>query len=104
MWMNVLEFLFGSRDTKLLYSTKEASERIGCDENWLASRARAGLVPYRTLGKYRYFSMSDIEAIIDNSLVPVVHTRHDGQGVATDTKTPRIKSIQTRKGNGDNGD
>jgi hypothetical protein len=67
------------KTVKLLYTTKEAAEMLGLvrfkdgvkrvDESWLANKARAGLVPCRMLGHYRYFSMADIEAIISQSAV-----------------------------------
>jgi len=63
----IAKALDNGRTEKLLYSTKEAAQKIGCQESWLASRARAGFVPYRMLGHYRYFSMADIEAIIEES-------------------------------------
>jgi len=63
----IAKALDNGRTEKLLYSTKEAAQKIGCEESWLASRARAGFVPYRMLGHYRYFSMADIEAIIEES-------------------------------------
>jgi len=40
MWMNVPEFLFGSRDTKLLYSTKVGERR---EDTRQLSRARGPL-------------------------------------------------------------
>jgi len=58
--------LAGKSD-KLLLSTKEAAAKLGVEESWLASKARAGLVPCRMLGHYRYFSMPDLEAIIENA-------------------------------------
>jgi hypothetical protein len=93
---------------KLLYTTKEAASILNVEESWLAVKARAGLVPFRMLGHYRYFSMADIEMIIsqsavDNGGVPLVQVGHDGQRVSADSETPRVKSIQTRGGAGDNG-
>ena len=55
------------KPVKLLYSTKEAAVMLNVDESWLAAKARAGLAPCRMLGHYRYFSMQDIEAIIDGA-------------------------------------
>lgn len=91
------------KPVKLLYTTREAAGMLNVEESWLAVKARAGLVPFRMLGHYRYFSMSDIETIIDNGRVPVVQVGHDGQRVSADSETPRVKSIQTRGGAGDNG-
>ena len=55
------------KSDKLLLSNKEAAVKLGVEESWLASKARAGLVPCRILGHYRYFSMPDLEAIIENA-------------------------------------
>jgi hypothetical protein len=52
---------------KLLYTTREAAGMLNVEESWLSVKARAGLVPCRMLGHYRYFSMADIEAIIAQS-------------------------------------
>jgi len=90
------EVAANEKPVKLLYTTKEAAGMLNVEESWLASKARAGLVPFRMLGHYRYFSMSDIETIIDNGRVPVVQVGHDGQRVSADSETPRVKSIQTR--------
>lgn len=92
------------KSEKLLLSTKEAAAKLGVEESWLASRARAGLVPCRMLGHYRYFSMSDSEMIIDTSGVPMVQSDHDGKGASTDSKVPRVKSIPTRGDDGNDGD
>ena len=96
------------KPVKLLYTTREAAAMLNVEESWLASKARAGLVPFRMLGHYRYFSMQDIEAIVSQSAVdkgdvPVVQVGHDGQRVSADSQTPRVKSIQTRGGVGNNG-
>ena len=63
----VREELAAKPQEKLLYSTREAAAKLGVEENWLASKARVGLVPSRQLGHYRMFSMADIEAIVENS-------------------------------------
>jgi len=96
--------LANGKPDKLLYPTREAAQKIGCEESWLASKARAGLVPCRILGRYRYFSVSDIEMIIDISGVPMVQSEHDGKRASTDSKAPRVKSIPTRGGDGNDGD
>jgi hypothetical protein len=86
---------------KLLYTTKEAAVMLNVEESWLAIRARAKLVPFRMMGHYRYFSISDIEAIInqagiDKGGVPLVQIEHDWQGASTDSKTSRVEPIKTR--------
>jgi excisionase family DNA binding protein len=55
------------RESKLLYTTKEAAAMLNIEESWLAAKARAGEIPHRMLGHYRYFSMDDIDAIIQQS-------------------------------------
>src|SRR5262245_38213525 len=92
------------KSAKLLLSTNEAAAKLGVEDSWSASRARAGLVPCRMLGHYRYFSMSDIEMIIDTSGVPMVQSDHDGKGASTDSKAPRVKSIPTGGDDGNDGD
>jgi hypothetical protein len=57
------------KSVKLLYTTKEAAGMLNVEESWLAVKARAGLVPCRMLGHYRYFSMADIEAIVSSAAV-----------------------------------
>jgi hypothetical protein len=94
---------------KLLYNTREAAVMLGVEESWLATRARAKLVPFRKMGHYRLFSLSDIEAIVhraglDKGGVPVVQIEHERQGVSADTKTSRVKPIKARGGDGDDGD
>jgi hypothetical protein len=83
---------------KLLYTTKEAAGMLNVDESWLATKARAGLVPSRQLGHYRYFSMADIELIVDKAYVQGVQSKHDGQGASTDSKAVGIES--GKAGNG----
>ena len=92
------------KSDKLLLSTKEAAVKLGVEESWLASKARAGLVPCRMLGHYRYFSMSDLEMIVDSHYVPMVHIEYDGKRASTDPEASRVKSISTREGNGNDGD
>ena len=92
------------RPEKLLYSTKEAADMLGVEESWLATRARAKLIPFRMMGHNRRFSLADIEAITDQSAIdkggiPVVQVEHDGQGVSADSqKAARVKSIEARSG------
>ena len=66
-------------------------------------------MPFRMMGHYRYFSMSDIEAIIDKSCVdkggiPVVQSECAGKRVSTDSQTPGVDPVNTRDGDKDNGD
>ena len=89
---------------KMLYTTKEAAAKLGIEENWLASRARAGLVPHRMLGHYRYFSMADIQAIIDSSYVQGVQSEHDGQGASTDSEAASVESGKAGNDAGDHRD
>jgi len=100
----IAKALENGRTEKLLYSTKEAAQKIGCEESWLAGKARAGLVPYRMLGHYRYFSMADIKNIIDKSYMPMVHIGNKGQGVSPDTKAAQVESSQVGESHGDYGD
>ena len=51
------------RPAKLNFDTREAADMLGVTESWLASKARAGEVPFRQLGHFRLFSLQDIEAI-----------------------------------------
>jgi hypothetical protein len=97
------------RPSKLLHTTKETAEILNVPESWLAAKARAGEVPCRMLGHYRYFSMADITAImdqagVDNGGVPVVHIENDGQSGSADSKTSRVESSKARGDDGDNGD
>jgi hypothetical protein len=89
---------------KLLFTTEETAAILNVDKSWLATKARAGLVPCRMLGHYRYFAMSDIESIIDNGSVPMVYIEHDGQGVSADSKTAQAKSSKVGGDDGDHGD
>lgn len=86
---------------KLLYTTRETAAILNVDESWLATKARAGLVPFRMLGHYRYFAMSDIEAIVDKGAAgyrePLVIESNHGQ------EASRIFS-QDRKHRGESGD
>jgi Helix-turn-helix domain len=92
-----------SRPEKLLYTTREAADMLGVEESWLATKARAGLVPCRMLGHYRYFSMSDIDAIVASASVPVVYSTYDGQGVQADTQGAQDESVSAREGVGCDG-
>jgi hypothetical protein len=86
---------------KLLYTTKETAGILNVEESWLATKARAGLVPFRTLGHYRYFSMADIEAIVDSAAAghrePLVIASTHGQ------ETARVLS-KDREQRGEGGD
>jgi hypothetical protein len=88
---------------KMLYTTKEAAAKIGVDESWLASRARARTIPSRQLGHYRYFSKSDIDSIIASACVPVVYSTHDGQGVQADATGAQVEPGPARQGVGGDG-
>lgn len=92
------------RSPKLLFNTKEASAMLGVDESWLAAKARAGSVPCRMLGHYRYFSSADIQMIIDTHYVPGVQSSHDGKRASADSKAPGVEPVPTRGSNGNNGD
>jgi Helix-turn-helix domain len=54
-------------EPKLLYNTRETAAMLNIEESWLAARARAGEIPHRMLGHYRYFSIDDINTIIQNA-------------------------------------
>jgi hypothetical protein len=51
------------KPVKLLYTTREAAGMLKVEESWLATRARAGLVPFRMLGHYRRFAREDVDAV-----------------------------------------
>lgn len=80
-----------NQQRKLLFTTKEVAAMLNIEESWLAARARAGKIPHRMLGHYRYFSQSDIDFIIAKACVPMVHGGHDGQGVQTNTEGAEVK-------------
>jgi excisionase family DNA binding protein len=56
---------------KLFYTTKEAADMLSVEESWLAARARAGKVPHKTVGRYRRFSIEDINAIRQSPPTPI---------------------------------
>jgi excisionase family DNA binding protein len=56
-----------STPAKLLFTTKEAATMLNIEESWLAAKARAGQIPHRMLGHYRFFSRDDIDTIIKKS-------------------------------------
>jgi hypothetical protein len=80
------------RQGKQLFTTRETAKMLNVEESWLATRARAGKIPHRMLGHYRYFSADDIDSIIANAYVPMVHSNNDAQGVQTDPKGAETNS------------
>ena len=60
----------GATAKRLLFTTRQAAIMLNVEESWLAARARAGKVPHRMLGHYRFFSLNDIETIIRDSAAP----------------------------------
>jgi hypothetical protein len=93
-----------SQQQKLLFNTKEAAAMLNIEETWLAAKARAGKIPHRMLGHYRYFSQADIDFIIASARVPVVHSGYDGQGVQENAQGTRDESIAIGEGVGGDGD
>ena len=55
---------------KLFYSTEEAAGMLGVEESWLAVRARAKEVPCKMIGRYRRFTIENINAIKQSPLAP----------------------------------
>ena len=65
---------------KLLFTTKEAAGILNVPDSLLATAARKGKVSHRIIGeRYRYFSMADIEEIIDKAFGKVVLTAVNGK-------------------------
>lgn len=89
---------------KLLYNTREAAAMLNVDPSWLSLKARAKKVPHRMLGHYRYFSMQDVDAIIESASVPVVQSEHDGQILQANTQATRHDSGESGETVGGDGD
>ena len=71
---------------------------LNVPETWLASKARAGEVPYRQTGHYRSFSIEDIDAIIAQFAVappsiPMIYSSHDGKEIQADSAQTRIEPV-----------
>ena len=86
------------KPAKLLFDTKEAAAMLNVPDTWLASKARAGEVPYRQTGHYRSFSIGDINAIIAQFAVappsiPVIYSNHDGKEVQADSTQTRVEPV-----------
>jgi len=86
------------KPAKLLFDTKEAAAMLNVPDTWLASKARAGEVPYRQTGHYRSFSIGDIDAIISQFAVaphsiPVIYSNHDGKEVQADSTQTRVEPV-----------
>ena len=90
------------KPAKLLFDTKEAAAMLNVPDTWLASKARAGEVPYRQTGHYRSFSIADIDAIIAQFAVapptiPVIYSNHDGKEVQADSTQTRVEPVAACK-------
>src|SRR5215469_15505281 len=86
------------KPVKLLFDTKEAAAMLNVPDTWLASKARAGEVPYRQTGHYRSFSMQDINEIIAKFAVepcstPVVYRSDDGKEVQAGSAETRAQPV-----------
>ena len=55
---------------KLLLTSEEASEVTGLPPSFFENEAAAGHLPSRKIGRYRRYSLADIEAIIEACEVP----------------------------------
>jgi len=56
---------------KLLFTVKEAAERLGVPESWLYERTRQRTVPFRRLGKYIRFTEEDLRTIVSGATTSV---------------------------------